>query len=131
MQETYLEAFEHINELYHHENPKGWIMQTAKNKAMTITHRLYVLQHREINTGNVPIADRLDRDPSKDPYLFIDDCLQKDELKTVNNIYGHHYSDKDAASIEKLSYGAFRMRLYRIKKKVKKYYQSIQSLYHL
>lgn len=121
VQETFLEAYRHINELIIHPNYKGWLYNTAKYKAQKLKHRLQqidilCIDLEEVDRKNVTIKENTD-------VLFWDSLkneLSANDFKLLYLKYIQGYSLKDIAKILKISLGACKMRHVRLLEKLKK-----------
>lgn len=121
VQETFIEAYRHIDELMRHPNYKGWLYNTAKYK----THKMkYRLQQIDMRWSNLEEADRQSI-TAKDTTdtLFWDNLkneLSESDFKLLHLKYIEGYSLREIAKIQRISLGACKMRHLRLLEKLKK-----------
>lgn len=121
VQETFLEAYRHIDELMTHPNYKGWLYNTAKYKTQKLKQRL---QQIDMHHGNLEEANRKNvtvRENSDS--LFWDNLkneLSESDFKLLYLRYIEGYSLKEISKILKISLGACKMRHVRLLEKLKK-----------
>ncbi len=118
-QEAYLRALEEWEEVRNHPNPTGWLMQTAKNILIGFHRHTYSRKYS---------FDELEELVYEEPAF---------DMLVMEDLFENIYSPKERALAQKyfvegntieemaeemgVSEGAFRSRMYRIKKKLLDY----------
>lgn len=119
LQEVYLEAFRHLDDLKAHENPVGWIYKTAHNK-ITKMNSIYN-RHAYYEIGLEEGADQEIWDHSElvelEEYRT---ALREDEYELLIKKYVEGYSHRDLAQMSGNSVAGSKMKLSRIVSKLKK-----------
>lgn len=119
LQEVYLEAFRHLDDLKTHENPVGWIYKTAYNKIkkMNSIYDRHALYETSLEEG----VDQEVWDHSElvelEEYRT---ALREDEYEILIKKYVEGYSHKDLAQVSGSSVAGSKMKLSRIINKLKK-----------
>lgn len=125
MQEVFLEAHKNVAKLMHHENYKGWIMLTAKNKLMKITSR--ERQYYERNTCIDEVDENVfSQEPEDEASELVNELLKNltsDEAGLIRGVYLEGFSSDEMAKRLSITENAFRMRLHRAREKAKKILQ--------
>lgn len=118
LQETFLEAYKKIDLLLVHDNPKGFMYLTAKNKAMKLLRKRQVLDAREIviNEGQEPVYE----DTYGDYYQELACILTEDEITILRQYHQEGYSLDELSQNRNISKPALKMKIQRIYKKIKK-----------
>lgn len=119
LQEVYLEAFRHLDDLKTHENPVGWIYKTAYNKIKKM-NSIYD-RHAFYETG---LEEGMDREVWDNSDLVeLEEyraALREDEYELLIKKYVEGYSHKDLAQMTGGSVAGNKMKLSRIVSKLKK-----------
>ena len=119
LQEVYLEAIRHLEDLKQHENPIGWIYKTAydKIKKMNSIYDRHAFYETSLEEG----MDQEVWDHSElvelEEYRT---ALREDEYELLIKKYVEGYSHKDLAQVNGGSVAGNKMKLSRIINKLKK-----------
>ena len=119
VQDAFAEAVRKSHILVEHENPGGWLMETAKRKTMGIHQRL---QRRAImETEEVLLEIKgLEADYGLvELHMVMDEVLNDHELMLLHMYYYGGYSARELAEMEGITEGNFKVRMLRIRNKVK------------
>ena len=119
VQDAFAEAVRKSHILYEHENPGGWLMETAKRKAMGFHQRL---QRRAImETEEVLLEVKgLEADYGMvEMHMIMNEVLNDHELMLLHMYYYGGYSARELAEMEGITEGNFKVRMLRIRNKVK------------
>lgn len=125
-QETYLLALEEWDKLKDHPNPAGWLMVTARH--------LCAGYHRHIYFRRESLEER-DEIPYEEPaynILLMEDLLESVYNKKEQQIAKKYFLDGD--NIEELARdlgitpGAFRTKIYRMRRRLKRYIESYEKV---
>lgn len=121
-QETYLVALEQWEDLKNHPNPAGWLMITAKN--LNSNYERHVYYRKETLPNNQEIAYE------EEGYnVFVMEDLLENVYKGREKTMAKKYflEGENIAELSddlRISEGALRMRLYRMKNRLKTYVES-------
>lgn len=120
LQEVYLEAFRHIDDLRTHENSIGWIYKTAENKIKKLNSINFKLITNEI-AYDERIEDIPDKNSESDYILYEEykEILLEDEYDLLIKKYLDGYSPSDLAEMTGTTVAGSKMKLSRIIKKLK------------
>ena len=119
LQEVYLEAFRHLDDLKTHENQIGWIYKTAYNKIkkMNCIYDRHAFYETSLEAGE----DQEVWDHSElvelEEYRA---ALRADEYELLIKKYVEGYSHRDLAHVNGVSVAGSKMKLSRIVSKLKK-----------
>ena len=118
VQETFIEAYNHIDELVEHPNYKGWLYNTAKYKAKNIC----VSQQRRdcLQVANVDKIENAIYDNYEDLFfLELKKKLRPKDYHIIELKFKYGYTYEEIAKSEQISVGACKMRMNRIIKKLR------------
>lgn len=121
IQETFLEAYRHIDELKKHPNYKGWLYNTAKFKAK---HLRSVQYKRDISQTELDDMDALNYGAYYDRHenLFFEELRKKllpSEYRLIMLKYHYGYTYEEISQKEGITVGACKMRIKRSLKKLR------------
>lgn len=119
-QDVFAEATRKWEKLVKHENPDGWIMETARNKMMNLKKSLYKQSCRhvmgesevellgmEADFGMIELTD------------LMKNTLSKHEIMIFYMYYFGGYTAKEMAEMEQITEVNFKVRMHRIRNKIK------------
>ncbi len=124
VQDTFLEALDQIDMLYEHENPGGWLMETAKRKAMSVWRRMKARSEREAREVWLELKGIEADFGLTELYMVMDKELNLHERTLFTMYYLEGYSARELADMEGITVGNFKVRMLRIRSKLK---QSIEK----
>ncbi len=120
MQEVYLEAFRHIDDLVTHENSIGWLYKTAeyKTKKLNNIYYKYISHETEYEEG---MSDYLGKEDISDLLMFDEykKLLHEDEYDLLMKRYNEGYSHREIAEMTGKTVASSKMKISRIIKKLK------------
>lgn len=119
VQDAFTEAVRNAEKVYKHENPGGWLMETAKRKTMTVHHRV---QRRAILETEEILLEIKGYEADYglvEMHMVMDEVLNDHELMLLHMYYYGGYSAKELAEMEGITEGNFKVRMLRIREKVK------------
>lgn len=121
LQEVYLEAFRHIDDLVIHQNSAGWLYKTAENKTKKLNSIYYKRQKYETEFKK-EMSDYLGKEDTSDLLLFDEykKVLREDEYFLLMKRYSDGYSHKEIADMTNNTLAGSKMKISRILKKIKK-----------
>lgn len=117
-QDVFLIAFQKIDILRHHINPKGWLYNTARNIAQDALKK-------KMNTYEIPTPiEELDKhtansDESDDIFCELEGFLTSDEILLLKKHFAEGQSISDIAHLRNIKTGTMRMKFSRLYKKIK------------
>lgn len=118
VQELFILAIKHYDELSKHPNPEGWLVLTLHNQALN--YRRLVERH-----GEVPLDDALTAVLHDEPAVSLDDVfpsqLSEEDRKILTLRYADRMSHEEIANVLGISNAASRVRLSRALERCKKY----------
>lgn len=118
-QDVFKEAVRNGEKLLDHENPDGWIFETARNKMMSLKKKLYNRSMRELYEVEIEwIGMQADFGKVELSYLM-DKTLNEHEIMLFYMYYFGGYSARELAKMEGITEGNFKVRMLRIRKKLK------------
>lgn len=120
VQDTFYEAIKNINKLWDHENPGGWLMNTAKLKMMAYKKRMNIRSLYEINDVEWEMSKFENEYGLIEINTILDLALDPHEKMLFLMFYVQGYSAREMAELEGISEGNFRVRMLRIRNKVQK-----------
>lgn len=126
VQDAFLEAVKNIDKLMSHENPKGWMKNTVKNKIKHAERSLnrYIIRFISLDT-DVPFEDAiLASEDSHTPSIFeimgkIRQILSADEWTLLRKIALERVPYKDAAAELGVTIWTCQKRVQRIREKLR------------
>lgn len=122
LQEVYLEAYRHIEDLKRHENSVGWIYKTAENKVKKLNNVYYKLIANE-TAYNKGIEEISKDNDIESPYIIYEEyrrILKEDEYNLLMKKYCDGYSHSDLARMTGTTVAGSKMRMSRIIKKLQR-----------
>lgn len=121
VQDTFCEALAKAEILENHPNQKGWLVETAKNKIKEMHRRAQYRETENIEDceDEVPVIMR--EYDMVEAQMVMENALDSHERWLLRQYYIWGYSVKELAATEHLSESNFKVRMYRIKKKVMDY----------
>lgn len=121
LQEVYLEAFRHVDDLIAHENSIGWLYKTADNKSKKLNSIYYkhIVHETEFEEG---MSDYLGKEDTSDLLMFDEykNILREDEYALLMKRYNEGYSHKEIAEMTGNTLAGSKMKISRIKQKLQK-----------
>ena len=119
VQDAFTEAVRKAETLYTHENPGGWLMETAKNKTMNVHRRVQQRKLKETEDILMEIKG-YEADYGLVELLWVmDQVLNEHEMMLLHMFYYGGYSVKELAKREGITEVNFKVRMLRIRNKVK------------
>lgn len=121
LQETFLEAYRHLDTLYEHENPQGWMFVTARNKVRKYwdaSRKRMAAELLEDFQGNEYAKQG---DPNEDVFMTLSEIellLTPEEFELFYKRFVEERPYDEIAEKLGISAGACRVRASRIKKKL-------------
>lgn len=120
VQDTFTEAMDNAEKLLTHENPGGWLMETAKRKMLSARRKLLKHNAREGVELEYDIA-RMEADYGLVEMSFLmDQVLTLHEKALFYMYYYGGYSARELAEMENISEGTFKVKMFRLRKKLQK-----------
>lgn len=119
LQEVYIEAFRHIEDLKQHENSIGWIYKTADNKIKKL-NSIYIrhaIHETDLEEWGAQVVDNSEEFIEFEQYREV---LKEDEYEFLMKKYKDGYSHKDLAKMTGNSVAGSKMKLSRILNKLRK-----------
>ena len=119
VQDAFAEAVRNAEKLYTHENPGGWLMETAKFKTMGVHRRVQKRALMETEDILLEIKGYEADYGLIELHMVMDEVLNEHELMLLHMFYYAGYSVKELAVMEGITEGNFKVRMLRIRNKVK------------
>lgn len=119
VQDAFAEAVRKAEVLYTHENPGGWLMETAKYKAMSVHRRVQKRKLMETEEILLEIKRYEDDYGLVELHMVMDQVLNEHEMMLLHMFYYGGYSVRELAKREGITEGNFKVRMLRIRNKVK------------
>ena len=119
VQDAFAEAVRKAEVLYTHENPGGWLMETAKYKTMSVHRRVQKRKLMETEDILMEIKGYEADYGLIELHLVMDQVLNEHELMLLHMFYYGGYSVRELARREGITEGNFKVRMLRIRNKVK------------
>ncbi len=119
VQDAFTEAVRNAKKLYEHENPGGWLMETAKRKTMGVHRRV---QRRSIMETEDILLELKGYEADYglvEMHMVMDEVLNDHEMMLLHMYYYGGYSARELAGMEGITEGNFKVRMLRIRNKVK------------
>lgn len=117
VQDTFFEALKHIELLKDHENPQGWLMVTARNKIRAL--------RRRASSSEVWYDEKISEPffvdsqyGAKELNMILAGALSPRELALFRKYFIEGYSVREMAGQEHMTESAFKVKMFRIRKKV-------------
>lgn len=129
VQDTFHEAVLHIDRLLAHENPRGWLMVTLKNKIRESerARRRYITRFlsldSDIATELVAEIEQLD-DSDQQVYLKLEQTLTKDENHLLRRLIFENASHLEVSQELGITVWACQKRLERVRQKLRRVFPS-------
>lgn len=120
IQETFTEAMNHAEKLLIHENPGGWLMETAKWKMLSVKRNFLKYNTREVAELDVDISGMQADYGLVELSFLMDQILTLHEKTLFHLYYNGGYSAKELAEAEHITEGTFKVRMLRLRKKLQK-----------
>lgn len=132
LQEVFLLASK--KKIYRHPNPEGWLIITTSNvcsnyiqanaRRLKKLDRLKQEQYdANVNSKKQPILQIPDEAQDVDLHIVIEQVLSDEECRLLTQYYIYGHSLEEISRTMNISYSALKVRLHRIRKKLKKYFQ--------
>lgn len=118
VQETFCEALRNIDELSKHENPGGWLMETAKFKMKEIKRRINARSIHEAEEVELELESIKNEYGLVELSIIMDSTLTIHEKTLFHMFYMEGYSVKEMARLENISESNFRVKMLRIRAKI-------------
>ena len=119
VQDAFTEAVRKADVVYNHENPGGWLMETAKRKAMGVHRKVQIRSIRETEDILLEIKGYEADYGLIELHMVMDEALNEHELMLLHMYYFCGYSARELAEMEGITEGNFKVRMLRIRNKVK------------
>ena len=119
VQDAFTEAVRKADIVYEHENPGGWLMETAKRKTMAVHHRVQKRAILETEDILLEIKGYEADYGLVELHMVMDEVLNDHELMLLHMYYYCGYSARELAEMEGITEGNFKVRMLRIRNKVK------------
>lgn len=119
VQDAFYEAIRNWEKLEQHENPSGWLMETAKYKMMAYRRRMNFRSLKEVDGNELEIECFKNEYGMIELSMVMDEALSTHEKTLFHMFYMEGYSVKEMAVFENISEGNFRVKMLRIREKVK------------
>lgn len=120
LQEVYLTAFEKIEVLSEHENPIGWLKQTAKYKTYHVFERKHKINEILTDENLFALNKKFEDDYSGLLTTDLKNILTEDEYKLFYDFYIKGFSLNELAAFRESTDQAVKSKLARIRKKARK-----------
>lgn len=120
LQEVYLEAFRHIENLETHKNYIGWIYKTAENKVKKLNYKYN--KYASCEMADKEVIENIPADKEESDYVLYEEyrkVLLEDEYDLLMKKYRDGYSHQDMAQMTGNTVAGNKMRMSRIIKKLK------------
>ncbi|MDR2570206.1 MAG: sigma-70 family RNA polymerase sigma factor [Oscillospiraceae bacterium] len=118
VQDAFIVALEKIDVLNNHTNPKGWIVNTLKNK---ILHEFRArFRHSMLMKHLEPLINSSNNSTSIELWSYLSEIIEDEELFLLKLIYEEGYSLIEVSEKLGISYSACRKRVQRAKDKIRK-----------
>lgn len=118
-QDVFVEATRKAEKLLIHENPDGWIMETARNKMMNLRKNLYKRTAKEAGEAEVELLGMESDFGMVEMTDLMKNALNKHEIMLFYMYYFGGYTAKEMAEFEHITEVNFKVRMLRIRNKVK------------
>lgn len=120
VQDTFAEAMLNAEKLLAHENPGGWLMETAKRKMFSARRKLLKRNAREGAELEYDITS-MEADYGLVEMSFLMDQILTLHEKTLFYMYYYGgYSAKELADMENITEGTFKVKMFRLRRKLQK-----------
>ena len=119
VQDAFTEAVRKAEIVYTHENPGGWLMETAKYKTMSVHRRVQKRALMETEDILMEIKGYEADYGLVELHMVMDEVLNEHELMLLHMFYYAGYSVRELAKMEGITEGNFKVRMLRIRNKVK------------
>lgn len=120
LQEVYLTAYEKIETLSEHENPMGWLKQTAKYKTYHVFDRKNKINEILTDENLMSLNQKFEDDYSGLLETDLKNILSEDEYHLFYDFYIKGYSLNELAEFRESTNQAVKSKLARIRKKARK-----------
>lgn len=119
VQDTFLEALRNAQKVSEHENPGGWLMETAKRKTMAMHRRMQGRTIQETEEVELELKGIEAEYGVVELHMIMDSVLNTHEKTLLHMFYFCGYSARELAAMEGITEGNFKVRLLRIRNKLK------------
>lgn len=126
-QETYLMALEEWDSLKEHPNPAGWLMVTARNLCKGYHRHVYFRKESFEEKEDIPYEE-----PAYNLVLMEDllkNVYKKRDLPIARKYFLEGESIEEIAEDMGVSEGAFRSKIYRMKRRMQRYIESCEKVW--
>lgn len=120
LQEVYLTAYEKIDSLSEHENPVGWLKQTAKYKIYHVFEKKNRIGEILTDENIMSLNQKFEDDYSGLLETDIKNVLSEDEFRLFYDFYMKGFTINELARFRDSTDQAVKSKLARIRKKVRK-----------
>ncbi len=124
VQDTFCEAMRNWEKLLVHENPGGWLMDTAKYKMLSVKKRINSRSLRETMEMEEEWEYLENEYGLVEVNLLFDSSLTLREKTLFHMFYLEGYSMREIAQAEGISEGNCRVKMHRIRDKLRKYLEA-------
>lgn len=119
LQDVFKEAVRNGEKLMTHENPAGWIFETARNKMMNKKRKVHYRSQKEDRTVDINTIAVDDDFGIVELFSLLDSTLNKHEKMLIYMYHYEGYSARELAAMEGITEGNFKVRMLRLRKKLK------------
>lgn len=120
LQEVYLTAYEKIEILSDHDNPIGWLKQTAKYKTYHVFERKHKINEILTDENLMALNKKFEDDYSGLLTTDLKNILTEDEYKLFYDFYIKGFSLNELAAFRESTDQAVKSKLARIRRKARK-----------
>lgn len=120
LQEVYLTAYEKIDDLSEHENPIGWLKQTAKYKTYHVFEKKNKINEILTDENLMLLNGKFEDDYSGLLEADLKNILSEDEFRLFYDFYVKGFTLNELAAFRKSTNQAVKSKLARIRKKARK-----------
>ena len=120
LQEVYLTAYEKIESLSEHENPVGWLKQTAKYKTYHVFEKKNRIDEILTDENIMSLNQKFEDDYSGLLEVELKNVLSEDEFRLFYDFYMKGFTINELAGFRDSTDQAVKSKLARIRKKARK-----------
>ena len=120
VQDTFFEAVRNCEKLMKHENPGGWLMETAKFKMRNLRRKMNARSFYETGEVELELESLENQYGIVEINMILDSALNIHEKTLFHMFYLEGYSVRELSEMEGITEVNFRVRMLRIRAKVQK-----------
>ena len=120
VQDTFFEAVRNCEKLMKHENPGGWLMETAKFKMRDLRRKMNTRSFYETGEVELELESLENQYGIVEINMILDSALNIHEKTLFHMFYLEGYSVRELSEMEGITEVNFRVRMLRIRAKVQK-----------